>query len=242
MLYDMHCHLDRLSDLEGALSRARQAGVSFILTHGLNPSSNRAALALQEQYSFVHAALGIYPSDAVTLSDEEIDAEISFIRSQKPIAIGEIGLDYHWDDTQKERMQAVFKRLLLLAKQLDRPVVVHSRKAEQDVLSFLSEVRVRALLHCFGGRMSLVKQGVALGAYFSIPPIVLTSTHFSRMVEVVPMSRLLLETDSPYLSPSDAENEPAHVRFSLERIAHIKGLMVPECAQQLWLNKQKFLS
>lgn len=240
---DIHCHLDKLTDVEAALSRARDAGVKLVLTQGLNPENNREALKLAEKYEGVQAALGLYPNDAIELSEEELEAELDFIRKQKPVAIGEVGLDYHWDDEHQEEMKAVFRKVLSLASEIKRPVIIHSRKAEEDVVELLEEFSdVKALLHCFSGKLSLAKRARAAGAYFSIPANVTRSSHFQRLVDETPMNRLLTETDSPYLSPNDSENEPANVVGAVEVIASRKGLLVSECANQLWLNQKRFLA
>lgn len=241
--FDIHCHLDKLTDPEAALVRARDAGLKLILTQGLNPENNREALRLAEQYDVVQAALGLYPNDAIKLSAEELEAELDFIRKHKPVAIGEVGLDFHWDDEHQEEMKAVFRRVLALASEIKRPVIIHSRKAEEDVIELLEEFGdVKALLHCFSGKLSLAKRARSTGAYFSIPANVTRSSHFQRLVDETPMNRLLTETDSPYLSPDDAENEPANVVGAVEVIASRKGLLVSECANQLWLNQKRFLA
>ncbi len=240
--FDIHCHLDKLSDPQQAVTRAREAGLQLILTQGLHLANNREALALAQEYDIVQAALGLYPSDAVKLSEQEVSEELAFIREQRPVAIGEVGLDYYWDDSQKEAMKEVFRKVLLLAQEIKRPVIIHSRRAEEDVISLLEEFsEVKALLHCFGGKLSLARRALKTGAYFSIPSTVVKSTHFQRLVEEVPLNRLLTETDSPYLSPSEEENEPSTVVGSVKQIASLKGLLASECANQLWLNQKRFL-
>ena len=240
--FDIHCHLDKLSDPQQAVTRAREAGLQLILTQGLHLANNREALALAQEYDIVQAALGLYPSDAVKLSEKEVSEELAFIREQRPVAIGEVGLDYYWDDSQKEAMKEVFRKVLLLAQEIKRPVIIHSRRAEEDVISLLEEFsEVKALLHCFGGKLSLARRALKTGAYFSIPSTVVKSTHFQRLVEEVPLNRLLTETDSPYLSPSEEENEPSTVVGSVKQIASLKGLLASECANQLWLNQKRFL-
>lgn len=240
MLYDIHCHLDKVSDVLEALIRAKQAGVKKILVNGLNPSHNREVIEFCKQDDILFAVLGLYPNDAIKLSDEEVDAELAFIREQKPLAIGEIGLDYHWDDTHKEEMKVVFRKCLQLAQDIDRPVIIHSRKAEKDVLAILKEYDVVADLHCYSGKLSYIKDSKH---YFSIPANVNTSTHFQRLVEEVPLKQLLLETDAPYMGPErGVENEPANVAVAAQVIADIKGLTLRDCLAQLWMNQKRFLS
>lgn len=240
--FDIHCHLDKVADAQQAVSNAQQAGLKLVLTQGLNPANNREVLALAEKYSIVQAALGLYPNDAIKLSSQELEAELDFIRKNRPVAIGEVGLDYYWDDAHQEEMKAVFRKVLALASEIKRPVIIHSRRAEEDVVALLEEFSgVKACLHCFSGKLSLAKQAVRQGAYFSIPANVTTSSHFQRLVEETPLNRLLTETDSPYLSPSDEENEPATVVEAVAVIARLKGLLASEAKNQLWLNQQRFL-
>jgi TatD DNase family protein len=243
MLYDIHCHLDKLSDVSGALQRAKDVGVKLILVNGLNPSHNREVIEFVKQDDILRAALGLYPNDALELSQKEIDEELQFIKKHKPLAIGEIGLDYHWDDEHKEEMKQTFRKCLQVAQKIDRPVIIHSRKAEEDVLDILDEFNVTADLHCFSGNLKLAKRGANAKHYFSIPANIVTSTHFQRLVEETPLKLLLLETDAPYLGPDkDAENEPANVVGTIKKIAEIKGLDVSECEKQLWLNQKRFLA
>lgn len=243
MLYDIHCHLDKLTDVSAAIQQAKQVGVKKILVNGLNPSHNKEVISFCQQDEILFPVLGLYPNDAVELSAQEIDKELEFIKKQQPVAIGEIGLDYHWDADHKEEMKEVFRKCLSAAQEIQRPVIIHSRKAEKDVVEILAEYDVVADLHCFSGKLSLAKQAAKQGCYFSIPANIATSTHFQRLVEEVPLKLLLLETDAPYLGPDkDKENEPANVRYTVQEIARIKGLEAKECENQLWLNMKRFLA
>jgi TatD DNase family protein len=242
MLYDIHCHLDKQQDPEAAVRRAREAGLSLILTNGTGPEDNREALRLQAEHDIVRAALGLYPGDAVKLTADELHAELEFIRSNDPIAIGEVGLDYHWDDTKKEAMKRVFEKVIRLAEETQKPLLVHSRKAEDDVISLLSGRKAIACLHCFGGSLKLAKKAAVQGIYFSIPATVQRSVHFQRLVEELPSHLLLIETDSPWLSPTPGEeNEPANVLVAAQTIAQVRGLSLENTANLLRDNLNRFL-
>ncbi|MFT4250770.1 MAG: TatD family hydrolase [Candidatus Woesearchaeota archaeon] len=243
MLYDAHCHLDKLQNPKQAVQEAQEAGLKLIVTNGLNPENNREALRLQEEFGIVKAALGLYPNDAIELSEEELEAELAFIKQTKPFAIGEIGLDYHWDKEHKEKMREVFRKCLVLAQEISRPAIIHSRKAEEDVLAIVEEFSVVACLHCFSGSKKLIKQAASAKHYFSVPANVASSTHFRMLVELVPINQLLLETDSPYLGPSrGVENAPRNVQLAIPVIAQIKGLDEQETRTQLWLNQKRFFA
>lgn len=242
MYYDIHCHLDSYPDAEPVVRRAREAGVGLILTNGTNPAENRAALGLADRFAEVEAALGLYPNEALKLSDEEVAAELEWIGRQRPRAIGEIGLDYHHDDSRKERMRAVFTDSLSVAERIGRPVLVHSRKAEAEVIDILGSADVTADLHCFGGSLKLARRAADSGCYFSIPASIVRSTHFQRLVEELPDDLLLTETDSPWLSPDpERQNEPANIPLVVREIARVRRLDEVGCRDLLWRNAERFM-
>jgi TatD DNase family protein len=254
LLVDVHAHLDHerfLGEIDGVIERARKAGVKRIITNGLDHKTNLKSLELAMKYDIVEAALGMYPEDALETEDEskpaaarreyiDIDKEIEFIKKSKPVALGEVGLDFkHGKD--KERQILVFKKFISLSKEMDIPLIVHSRGAEEVVVNLLEESGAKkVVMHCFGGRLSLVKRIEKLGYFFSIPPIIVRSTHFQKIVETIPISHLLTETDAPYLSPFQAKrNEPAFVEETIKKIAEIKGTNPEETANMIFNNYQR---
>lgn len=241
MFVDIHCHLDALTDPQAVVRRAQEAGVELMLTNGLNLENNAAALALQKQFPGVRAALGLYPNDAAILSAKERQVVYDQIRGAMPVAIGEIGLDYHHDATKKEEMKTAFSELLALAEELQRPVLVHSRKAEVDVLDMLSTHNVVADLHCFGGSLKLARRGVDAGHYFSIPVSVVRATHFQRLSQEVPVELLLSETDAPWQSPDELPNEPANIPIGVQAMASARGMAFEELRDQLLKNTYTFM-
>lgn len=241
MFVDIHCHLDALEDPEQAVLRAKKAQVSLIITNGLNYENNTQAIALSSRFPSVKAALGLYPNDAAALLQEEREKVYEQIRSSNPIAIGEIGLDYYHDDTKQSEMKQAFHELLTLAEELKKPVIVHSRKAEQDVLSILSSYDVVADLHCFGGSLKLARQGIDAGHYFSIPTSVVRATHFQRLTQETPAEQLLSETDAPWMSPDDEPNEPAKVVVGVQAMALARKESLEGLREQLMLNARRFI-
>ena len=258
MIVDVHAHLDHASfdmDRDEVIKRAVDAGVKAINTNGLNPETNRKTLELSRKYDIVKAAIGIYPPDAlrkeVEHSDNPLDAEmfdvskeIEFIRknAENIIAIGECGLDFTASNEQeKEEQKDVFRKMIALAEELNKPIVVHSRKAEKDVIDILSESGIKkVLLHCFCGKKGLVKQGADLGYYFSIPCNVVRAQNFQQIVEKVNINQLLTETDSPFLSPfRDKRNEPSFITESIKKIAEIKEMDIDEVEKNIYMNYQK---
>jgi len=263
-LIDVHAHLDhsRFSgDLSKVLDRAEKAGVELIICSGVNPETNRRILDIAENYDIVKPSFGLYPIDALAKEFEmgeadgflrnvdkfDIDEELDWIEknADKCVAIGEVGLDYNWKEFQSEEMREkqkeVFRKILSLVKKLDKPVIIHSRKAELDVIEIVEEFGMeKVVLHCFNGKMSLIRRGVENGWFFSVPPVITRLQHFQTLVNIVPIEQLLTETDAPYLSPVVGErNEPENVVVTVGEIARIKGLSEDEVAEKIFDNAKR---
>lgn len=262
-LIDVHAHLETKrfeKDLDEVIERARQKKM-IVITAGVNPATNRRALELTEKYPHVvKVSFGMYPIDALAkevktgesdgfLRDIEkfdVDDEIKWIEKNKDkcVAIGEIGLDYNFEDFQtdeaREMQKVVFRKLLRLAKKIKKPVIIHSRKAELDAIEIIEEEKIsNVIMHCFNGKKSLIKRAVENGWYFSVPPVITRLQHFQTLVEMVPLLQILTETDSPYLSPvAGTRNEPANVAVTIKEIAKIKKISEKEVAEQIWKNAE----
>ena len=255
ILVDVHAHLDHeefIPDLDQVIERAKQAGVKAIITNGVDPQTNRQTLKIAERYDIVEPALGIYPVDALRshpCTEKEplfdFDKELKFIESQckRIVAIGEIGLDFK-NSTKKEEQILDFQRLINLAEKCDKPIIVHSRSAEKEVLQTLESCKIRrVVLHCFSGKLKLVKSAIDRGYYFSIPPNIVRSQHFQELVRVAPISHILTETDAPYLSPIKAtRNEPCYVAKAIGMVAQIKKIEPEEVANNVYMNFQRLFN
>ncbi len=266
-LIDVHCHLDHArfkEDLDKVIERARKKNM-LVITSGVNPITNNIALGIAEKYDNVKVSFGMYPLDALEKEIEEsekmnkgesfpreiepfnLTKELEYLKKNKKkfIAIGEIGLDYNWPEFQsekiKEEQKENFRKILEVAKEIDLPVIIHTRKAELDCIEILEQSGVRkVVLHCFMGRKHLIKRAAENGWYFSIPPIIKRLLHFQGLVEAVDLKQLLTETDAPYLSPEAGErNEPANVAITIKEIALIKRLSDEEVADAVWKNAEK---
>jgi len=202
--------------------------------------SNRKVLKIAEKYDIVKPALGIYPEYAINMPDEEIDKEIAFIREARPIAIGEVGLDGHRIENP-ERQKEVFKRFIRLAKSMDIPLIVHSRKMENEVYELLAAADYKKIIiHCFGGEIELAKKMESLGFMFSIPTKVCRSGHFKELVRSINSTHLLTETDSPFLAHKHGmRNEPAYIIEGLKKIAEIKGIELEEAKRIIFMNYKR---
>ena len=241
MLIDAHTHVfykDFEKDLPEVMGRCKD--FYAIINNGLEKESNRKVVALSKKYKALKPALGMYPTEADKISDEDLEVEIAFIRKEKPIAIGEIGLDLKLIDNL-ERQKEVFLRMLELAKKMKLPVIVHSRKAEKEVVETMEEMQVKkAVMHCYTGNLKLAKRILDNGWLFSIPPIINHSQQFQQLVEIVPSSLLLTETDAPYLSHERGQrNEPINVIVALENISRIKQLDIEEVKKIIFQNYRR---
>lgn len=243
---DCHCHLDYFSDLEIAeiIVKARAANVGRILSAGISTKTNRKTLALSEQYPEVKVCLGIYPIDGIDMETKEIDAEIDFIRknANRMIAIGEVGMDYK--ETEDRIVQEKnFRKFISLAVLLDKPIVVHSRKAEEKCIEVLEEMGAKkVIMHCFSGKKKLVERIIANGWFLTVPTSVARSEQFQELVKTVPLPQLLCETDSPFMHPAgyDAgKNDPSNIVASYEKIAELKGLPIGEVEKEIEGNFEK---
>jgi len=248
MFVDVHAHLEHEqvdADRDLVVEKCRKVGVKSIVCAGTDPVTNRAVLGLATEYDIVRASLGVYPLSALRryegFEEFSVDEEVAFIRSRASdvIAVGEVGMDFV-EVTEEERaeQEEVFVRMIGLAKELDVPLVVHSRKAEREVVEVLKRERAeKVVLHCFMGSKQLVREAASEGFHFSIPPSVVRSSHFEMVVKEVNIAQLLTETDSPYLGPVRGErNDPSNVVLSVERIAALKGFDVEEVKKTVWLT------
>jgi TatD DNase family protein len=256
-LFDVHAHLthpDLFQDIEGVLARARAAGVTSIVSNGLNPADNAAVLALSGRFPIVKPALGLYPVDAV-LAEMNAAGEtypgqrevwptseaIAWVRDhvEQAFAVGEIGLDGHWvKEPFWPAQDEAFRTLVRLALEADKPIIIHTRKRERRTLELLDELGARRVdWHCFTGRLSLAREITSRGHYVSIPANVRRSESFTRMLETLPRDQLLLETDCPYLGPEkDVLNEPANVKHTAAFAAQLWKTSEEAAAEQLAHN------
>lgn len=242
MFIDVHCHLDMLDDIRRAIDRAKKEGVELIITQGTNSQSNNRALEISKKFPQVLAALGLYPTDSLPLSDEDVEALISEIKTNKKrvVAIGEVGLDLK-EIKELDKQAIVFGKMINLALGLDKPIIVHSRKAEKECIEMLEQAGAKkVIMHCFSGKLSLVRRIIDNGWQLSIPTSVKNSEHFQKVIEMTPIENLLCETDSPYLHPDRMyPNEPANVVASYEMIAKIKKLKLKDVEKRVEDNYRK---
>jgi len=245
-LIDSHCHLDFSKfdrDREMVVERAREAGVEFIINPGYNLESSRRAVALTERYPEVYAAVGVHPHEAKGVTDEAI-AELRLLAAQpKVVAIGEIGLDFYRDLSPRDVQRRVFRQQLALATELGLPVIVHSREAHDDVMAILAETiqypisSFKGVLHAFSGDRAMAEKVFDLGFCVGIAgPVTFRNARGLRaLVRDLPLKRLLIETDAPYLTPHPyrgKRNEPARVALVAAAVAELHGVGETEVGEQ----------
>lgn len=248
-LYDTHAHLDDEQfdgDRETVIENIRKSGVGLLNNIGSDIESSRASIALAEKYDFIYAAVGVHPSETGKMTLEDIDTLRSLAAHEKAVAIGEIGLDYHYDDTDSETQKKWLRPQLALAKELDMPVVIHDRESKGECLSILKESGIRrAVIHCFSGSAETAAELVRLGFHISFTGVV-TFKNARRAIEalrVIPIERLFIETDCPYMSPEPyrgTRNDSSRVIRIAEKIAEVKGMDLDGVIEKTSENAMRF--
>ncbi len=230
--------------MKEVIKNSKEKNVLIILTCGTNSQTNQMAIALSEMYSEIKACLGIYPTDALKMSKDDFALELKFMRKNKDkfIAIGEVGLDLKENSERTiEKQKDNLKKFVELAKDLNKPIIIHSRKAELQAIEILEEIGYnKILMHCFSGKKKLVQRIIDNGWYLSIPTNVKFSKQFQEIIEITPIEQLFCETDSPFLHPDkDYPNEPANVIESYKKIAEIKDMKLKEIEKKIEENYHK---
>ena len=240
-MIDSHAHLDFPQfdeDREQVIDRAREAGITTIINVGADLPSSRRSIELAERYPFIYAAVGVHPHDADTLDEAGFGGVQAMARHPRVVAIGEIGLDYYRDLSPRDKQVEAFERQLTLAETLDLPFIVHDRDAHDDVMTILEgkaagRGSLRGVLHCFSGDVPMAHKAVELGLHISVggPVTFRNARQLPDVVREVPLSKLLLETDCPYLAPHPhrgKRNEPAYVLLVAQTVAALKNVSVTE--------------
>ncbi|RBW67628.1 TatD family hydrolase [Bacillus taeanensis] len=250
MLFDTHTHLNAeqfIEDRAAVIQRAREAGVSQMVVVGFDEVTINGAMELAEAYDFIYASVGWHPVDAVDMTAEHLAWLEKLSSHPKVVALGEMGLDYHWDKSPKEVQQEVFRKQIQLAKKVNLPIIIHNREATQDVIDILREEGAEAvggIMHCYSGSLEVAKACVDMNFYISFGgPVTFKNAKKPKEVAAdLPIDRLLIETDCPFLAPHPyrgKRNEPAYVRLVAEQIAELKGISYEELAEKTSENAKK---
>lgn len=234
MLFDTHAHMDDRAfddDRGELLSRLPEAGIGLLMNPGCSLASSRAACALAKEYDYIYAAVGSHPDAAAEVSPEVLEAYRALVRENPKVkAIGEIGLDYHYEDVPREIQKEAFRAQMALAAELDLPVIVHEREAHADGMAIVREFpTVTGVFHCYSGSLEMAKELVSLGWYIGFTGV-LTFKNARKALEVaagLPLDRIALETDCPYMSPEPfrgKRNDPGKLYRMAQALASLRGL------------------
>ncbi len=233
---DAHCHLDFSQfkkDRDSVIDRALKSGLVRMINSGVDFSTNSRSIELAEKYDFFSATLGVSPNILQDIKDPELQLLLKQIESNADhaVGIGEAGLDYfHCKDAPgRERQAAVFKKVIALSASVNLPLVIHSRDAEQQALNMVKHLD-RVVFHCYSGTLATMKEAVDRGYYISLATNICRSAHHQILARNVPLDHLMVETDSPFLSPRRGRNEPAFVLDSIRLIARIRNVEPKEIA------------
>jgi len=250
MLFDTHVHLNAEQyedDLQEVINRALEKDVQNMVVVGFDEPTIKKAIQIAETYDFIYASVGWHPVDAVDMTDEHLAWIEELAQHPKVVALGEMGLDYHWDKSPKEVQKDVFRRQIRLARKVNLPIIIHNRDATEDVVTILKEEHVEevgGIMHCFTGSIEVAKQCMDMNMYISFGgPVTFKNAKKPKEVATeLPLDKLLIETDCPYLTPHPfrgKRNEPGYVSYVAEQIAELKGITYEELAAITTANAKK---
>ncbi len=246
---DSHAHLDdERFDLDRVelINSLYENDIETVLNPGADLKTSKAAVALADKYSFIYAAVGCHPHDSKYMNDETMNIFRELCKNKKVIGIGEIGLDYYYDNSDRETQKLWFREQIKLAKELDLPYIVHDRDAHEDIFRIMKEEQysgTRGILHCYSSSVEMAREFVKLGFYISLGgPVTFKKAKTPKQVaKEIPLDRLLIETDCPYLTPEPyrgKRNEPKYVKYIAEEIAAIREVSIEVIAQK---TKENFM-
>ena len=247
MIFDTHTHYDDEAfneDRDSVINYLKNGGVSRVVNVGASIESSRTTLELANKYDFIYASIGVHPDDAAQVDDAGVDTLKELASSKKVVAIGEIGLDYHWNEDNIDVQKEAFRSQIKLAKELSLPIIIHSRDAARDTMDIMSEMKAQEIggvVHCFSYSREIAKEAIDMGFYIGVGGVVTfkNAKKLRECVEMVSLDRILLETDCPYMAPEPnrgKRNESTYLKFVVEKIAEIKGVSREEVEEKTYEN------
>jgi len=249
MLVDSHAHLQWTSfdkDRERVINRAKEADVKYIVNIGYDLDGSKKAIELAEKHAGLYATIGIHPHNASEFNEKILDELKGFSENPKVVAIGEIGLDYYRNLSPKAAQQKAFEAQLILAQELELPVVIHDRNAHAGVLKTLSKFKgkINGVMHCFSGNGDMAEQCVKMDYYVSFagPVTFPNANELHETVKTIDLDKILIETDCPWLAPQEMRgkrNEPGFLPFIAEKIANLRGISLDELAEATTKNTRQ---
>ncbi|MBA4495832.1 TatD family hydrolase [Paenactinomyces guangxiensis] len=251
MLFDSHAHINDKQfdqDRDEVIRRAREEfGVSLILNVGYNRETIPASLELAEKYDFIYSSVGWHPHDAATCTEEDLNWIRSLTNHPKVVALGEMGLDYYWDNSPRDKQAEIFRKQIAIARETGLPIIIHDRDAHEDVVRILQKENageVGGVMHCFGGDLAIMEECLKLNFMIGLGgPVTFKNAKLPKEIAArVPDDRLLIETDCPYLAPHPfrgKRNETGYVRLVAEQIAGIRGVSLEKLAHMTAQNAKR---
>ncbi len=238
MFIDTHCHIfkEYYDDINTIIDNCQKNDISKIIVSGCDMKSNMEVLELVNKYDMVYGSIGFHPTELDNFSMEQLVWLEENINNKKIVAIGEIGLDYHYNNTDKEKQMVILKRQLDLAKKYNKPIIFHSRDAINDTYNILSEYKLKGSIHCYSGSLEMAKRFIQAGYMLGIGGVSTykNAKNIKEVIKEIPLSYFLLETDSPYLAPEPKRgsvNEPSNIPLIASVIADLKGISIAEVAR-----------
>ena len=234
-MVDIHCHieLDELNNIEEILDNCKSNKVEKIIVSGYDLDSSRKAVELSNKYEMVYATVGYLPEVLQDLENNNIEELEKLLKDSKVVGVGEIGLDYYWYKDNKEEQKELFIKQIKLAQKYNKPIVIHSRDSIQDCYDVIKDYNVKAVMHCYSGSVEMAKRFTELGVYISVGGVSTfkNSKNIKEVIKEIPLSYIVLETDSPYLTPEPyrgKKNYPYFIPLIAEKIAEIKEIPLEE--------------
>ena len=238
MFTDTHCHLstEDYEDIDKVVANAKENKIDRLIICGCDKNGIKEAVDIASKYENIYLEVGYHPSEANITTEEDINELTEIIKTNpKVVAVGEIGLDYHWDKDNKDKQKELFKRQIEIAKEMNLPVVIHSRDAFQDTYDILKETNAKGDIHCFSGNLDNAKMYINLGFVLGIGGVLtFKNTNLKETIKELDLNNIILETDSPYLSPEPfrgQKNEPKNVYYVAEEISRLKNISLEEVSK-----------
>ncbi|OQY27607.1 MAG: hydrolase TatD [Candidatus Cloacimonetes bacterium 4572_55] len=248
MLFDTHTHVNHEKydlDREDTIQRAFDNRVDRLVEVGFDLPSSEAAVTLARRYPKIYCAIGVHPHDAKTWTPTHLDRLAELAEDENSVAVGEIGLDYHYDLSPRDTQQEVFRTQIRLAQKMDLPIVIHDRDAHEDVMRVLKEENARnVLLHCFSGDLEMAKIALKRGYMLAFGgSLTFKKSVAPDILAHIPLSEIVIETDCPYLTPAPyrgKRNEPSHILYVAKKVAEVKNVSLQEVEETTYRNASRF--
>ena len=242
MFIDTHCHLslEDYDDIDQVIVDDQEASIDKIIVSGCTKDSILESLEYSKKYDMVYCTIGYHPSEVNSINKEDLNVLRKQLLEEKVVGVGEIGLDYHYGDEDKEKQKELFREQLQIAVELKLPVVIHSRDATKDTMDILKEYSVKGIIHCFSGSYETAKEYISMGYFLGIGGVVtFSNSHLGEVVQKIGLDSIVLETDSPYLAPTPyrgLKNSSKYIPVIAEKISTLLNVSVEEVAKKTSSN------